>query len=180
MPPGAKRYARNNTSTSAPPMSKTLFLSITSSPFLTADRAHQRLVACIKPRAKVLLFARPCDSIPHTGFLDCVVAAVGRLVGIVASLRDPAQSWLTDSQRFSRLEERLRPHNSAVRKTSTRDRTAGTSNDTERWAAHPEGGSCATGVVGPPLNWQRPASPLSPYTAHRLGFLGRLWRRPGA
>jgi hypothetical protein len=38
-----------------------------------------------------------------------VVAAVGGLVGIAASLRDPAQSWLTDSQRFSRLEERLRP-----------------------------------------------------------------------
>jgi hypothetical protein len=29
------------------------------------------------------------------------------LVGIAASLRDPAQSWLTDSQQFSRLEERL-------------------------------------------------------------------------
>src|SRR4029077_10175480 len=33
MPPGAKRYAKNNTSTSAPPMSNTLFLSIASSPF---------------------------------------------------------------------------------------------------------------------------------------------------
>lgn len=37
MPPGAKRYARNNTSTSAPPMSSTLFLSIASSPFLAAS-----------------------------------------------------------------------------------------------------------------------------------------------
>jgi len=45
-------------------------------------------------------------------------------------------------------------HNSAVRKNSTRDRTAGKSNGTERWAAHPEGGSYAAGVVGPPLNWQ--------------------------
>ena len=43
------------------------------------------------------------------GSLIVVVAAVGALVGIAASLRDPAQSWLTDSQRFSRLEERLRP-----------------------------------------------------------------------
>src|SRR5215510_10872663 len=46
MPPGAKRYARNNTSTSAPPISSTLFLSIASSPFLAAflhnlmSRAH--------------------------------------------------------------------------------------------------------------------------------------------
>jgi hypothetical protein len=46
---------------------------------------------------------------PILGSLIVVVAAVGGLVGIVASLRDPAQSWLTDSQRFSRLEERLRP-----------------------------------------------------------------------
>src|SRR5262245_4036126 len=37
MPPGAKRYARNNTSTSAPPMSNILFLSIASSPFLAAS-----------------------------------------------------------------------------------------------------------------------------------------------
>jgi len=37
MPPGAKRYAQNNTSTSAPPMSSTLFLSIASSPFLAAS-----------------------------------------------------------------------------------------------------------------------------------------------
>ena len=48
--------------------------------------------------------------VPRTlGSLIVVVAAVGALVGIAASLRDPAQSWLTDSQRFSRLEERLRP-----------------------------------------------------------------------
>ena len=48
--------------------------------------------------------------VPRTlGSLIVVVAAVGGLVGIAASLRDPAQSWLTDSQRFSRLEERLRP-----------------------------------------------------------------------
>jgi predicted PurR-regulated permease PerM len=43
------------------------------------------------------------------GSLIVVVAAVGGLVGVAASLRDPAQSWLTDTQRLSRLEERLRP-----------------------------------------------------------------------
>ncbi len=43
------------------------------------------------------------------GSLIVVVAAVGALVGVAASLRDPAQSWLTDTQRLSRLEERLRP-----------------------------------------------------------------------
>src|SRR3984893_13129547 len=48
--------------------------------------------------------------VPRTlGSLIVVVAAVGALVGIAASLRDPAQSWLTDSQRFSRLGEKLRP-----------------------------------------------------------------------
>jgi predicted PurR-regulated permease PerM len=48
--------------------------------------------------------------VPRTlGSLIVVVASVGALVGIAASLRDPAQSWLTDSQRFSRLEEKLRP-----------------------------------------------------------------------
>ena len=48
--------------------------------------------------------------VPRTlGSLIVVVAAVGGLVGIAASLRDPAQNWLTDSQRFSRLEERMRP-----------------------------------------------------------------------
>jgi predicted PurR-regulated permease PerM len=48
--------------------------------------------------------------VPRTlGSLIVVAAAVGVLIGIAASLRDPAQSWLTDSQRFSRLEEKLRP-----------------------------------------------------------------------
>jgi predicted PurR-regulated permease PerM len=48
--------------------------------------------------------------VPRTlGSLIVVVAAVGGLVGIAASLREPAQSWLTDPQRFSRLEDRLRP-----------------------------------------------------------------------
>jgi predicted PurR-regulated permease PerM len=48
--------------------------------------------------------------VPRTlGSLIVVVAAVGVLFGIAASLRGPAQSWLTEPQRFSRLEEKLRP-----------------------------------------------------------------------
>jgi predicted PurR-regulated permease PerM len=48
--------------------------------------------------------------VPRTlGSLIVVVAAVGSLFGIAASLSGPAQSWLTDQQRFSRLEEKLRP-----------------------------------------------------------------------
>ena len=43
------------------------------------------------------------------GSLIVVVAAVGALFGIAASLNGPAQSWLTEPQRFSRLEEKLRP-----------------------------------------------------------------------
>lgn len=48
--------------------------------------------------------------VPRTlGSLIVVVAAVGALVGIAASLWGPSQSWLTDPLRFSRLQERLRP-----------------------------------------------------------------------
>jgi predicted PurR-regulated permease PerM len=43
------------------------------------------------------------------GSLVVVVVAVGALFGIAASLRGPVQSWLTEPQRFSRLEEKLRP-----------------------------------------------------------------------
>jgi predicted PurR-regulated permease PerM len=43
------------------------------------------------------------------GSLIVVVVAVGALFGIAASLRGPVQSWLTEPQRFSRLEEKLRP-----------------------------------------------------------------------
>jgi predicted PurR-regulated permease PerM len=43
------------------------------------------------------------------GSLIVVVTVLGALFGIAASLRGPAQSWLTDTQRFSRLEEKLRP-----------------------------------------------------------------------
>ena len=48
--------------------------------------------------------------VPRTlGSLIVVVTAVGSLFGIAASLSGPAQSWLTEPQRFSRLEEKLRP-----------------------------------------------------------------------
>jgi predicted PurR-regulated permease PerM len=48
--------------------------------------------------------------VPRTlGSLIVVVAAVGALFGVAASLRGPAVSWLTEPQRFYRLEEKLRP-----------------------------------------------------------------------
>jgi predicted PurR-regulated permease PerM len=48
--------------------------------------------------------------VPRTlGAFIVVVAAVGALFGIAASLRGPAQSWLSEPQRFSHLEEKLRP-----------------------------------------------------------------------
>ena len=48
--------------------------------------------------------------VPRTlGSLIVVVAAIGALLGIAASVRGPAQSWLSEPQRFSRLEEKLRP-----------------------------------------------------------------------
>jgi predicted PurR-regulated permease PerM len=43
------------------------------------------------------------------GSLIVVAAAVGALFGIAAGLRGPAQNWLTEPQRFSHLEEKLRP-----------------------------------------------------------------------
>jgi predicted PurR-regulated permease PerM len=48
--------------------------------------------------------------VPRTlGALIVVVAAVGALFGVAASLRGPTQSWLSEPQRFSHLEEKLRP-----------------------------------------------------------------------
>jgi predicted PurR-regulated permease PerM len=48
--------------------------------------------------------------LPRTlGSLIAVAAAVGALFAIAASVSGPAQSWLTEPQRFSRLEEKLRP-----------------------------------------------------------------------
>lgn len=43
------------------------------------------------------------------GALIVVVAALGALFGMAVSLRGPAQSWLSEPQRFSHLEEKLRP-----------------------------------------------------------------------
>jgi hypothetical protein len=60
------------------------------------------------------------------------------------------QSWQTDSQRFSRLEERLRPITAPAEKLHHATEQLEKSNGTERWAAHPEGGSYAAGVVGLP------------------------------
>jgi predicted PurR-regulated permease PerM len=48
--------------------------------------------------------------VPRTlGSLIVVTAAVGALFGVAASLTGPAQSWLSEPQRFSHLEEKLRP-----------------------------------------------------------------------
>ena len=48
--------------------------------------------------------------VPRTlGSLIAVAAAVGALFAIAASVSGPAQSWLTEPQRFSHLEEKLRP-----------------------------------------------------------------------
>ena len=44
--------------------------------------------------------------VPRTlGSLIVVVTAVGSLFGIAASLSGPAQNWLTEPQRFVRLED---------------------------------------------------------------------------
>jgi predicted PurR-regulated permease PerM len=45
----------------------------------------------------------------HAIGTHCAPARVGALFGIAASLSGPAQSWLTEPQRFSRLEEKLGP-----------------------------------------------------------------------
>jgi predicted PurR-regulated permease PerM len=48
--------------------------------------------------------------VPRTlGALIVVVTAVGALLGIAAGLKGPAQSWLSEPQRFAHLEEKLRP-----------------------------------------------------------------------
>jgi predicted PurR-regulated permease PerM len=71
-------------------------------PIITALLLSMQLA----PFVRLLEWAR----VPRTlGSLIVVVAAVGILLGIAASLRGPAQSWLTEPQRFSHLEEKLRP-----------------------------------------------------------------------
>lgn len=53
------------------------------------------------------------------GSLIVVVAAVGILFGIAASLIGPVESWLTNPQRFLHLEEKLRPITAPIRKLQT-------------------------------------------------------------
>jgi predicted PurR-regulated permease PerM len=77
-----------------------------ASPILIPIITALLLSMLLAPFVRLLEWVR----VPRTlGSLIVVVAAVGALVGIGASLRGPGQSWLTDSQRFSRLEEKLRP-----------------------------------------------------------------------
>src|ERR1700736_5786344 len=77
-----------------------------ASPILIPIITALLLSMLLAPFVRLLEWVR----VPRTlGSLIVVAAAVGALVGIAASLRGPAQSWLTDPQRFSRLEERLRP-----------------------------------------------------------------------
>jgi predicted PurR-regulated permease PerM len=77
-----------------------------ASPILIPIITALLLSMLLAPFVRLLEWVR----VPRTlGSLVVVVVAVGALFGIAASLRGPAQSWLTDPQRFSRLEEKLRP-----------------------------------------------------------------------
>ena len=51
----------------------------------------------------------PAQGVKIARRITVVVAAIGALLGIAASVGGPAQSWLSEPQRFSRLEEKLRP-----------------------------------------------------------------------
>jgi predicted PurR-regulated permease PerM len=77
-----------------------------ASPILIPIITALLLSMLLAPFVRLLEWAR----VPRTlGTLIVVAAVGGALFGIAASLRGPAQSWLTDPQRFSRLEEKLRP-----------------------------------------------------------------------
>jgi predicted PurR-regulated permease PerM len=77
-----------------------------ASPILIPLITALLLSMLLAPFVRMLEWVR----VPRTlGSLVVVVVAVGALLGIAASLRGPAQSWLTEPQRFSRLEEKLRP-----------------------------------------------------------------------
>jgi predicted PurR-regulated permease PerM len=77
-----------------------------ASPILIPIITALLLSMLLAPFVRLLEWAR----VPRTlGAMIVVLATVGGLFGIVASLRGPAESWLTDPQRFSRLEEKLRP-----------------------------------------------------------------------
>jgi predicted PurR-regulated permease PerM len=60
----------------------------------------------LAPFVRLLQWVRVPRSL---GSLIVVAAAVGALFVIAASLKGPAQNWLTEPQRFYRLEEKLRP-----------------------------------------------------------------------
>jgi predicted PurR-regulated permease PerM len=77
-----------------------------ASPILVPIITALLLSMLLAPFVRLLEWVR----VPRTlGSLIVVVAAIGALFGIAASLKGPAQSWLAEPQRFSRLEERLRP-----------------------------------------------------------------------
>jgi len=120
--------------------------------------------------------------VPRTlGSLIVVVAAAGVLLGIAASLSGPAQSWLTEPERLSRLEEKLRPMTALFEKLQY------ATEQLEKTTAPRDGPPIQkvevtrpglSGLLSTGSGLPRRYRPI--YTAHRLGFLGRLWRRPDA
>src|ERR1700730_3451351 len=83
-----------------------LYFLYFASPILIPIIMALLLSMLLAPIVRLLDWVR----VPRTlGSLIAVAAAVGALFGIAASLTGPAQSWLTEPQRFSRLEEKLRP-----------------------------------------------------------------------
>jgi predicted PurR-regulated permease PerM len=83
-----------------------LYFLYFASPILIPIIMALLLSMLLAPIVRLLEWLR----VPRTlGSLFAVAAAVGALFGIAASLSGPAQSWLTEPQRFSRLEEKLRP-----------------------------------------------------------------------
>jgi predicted PurR-regulated permease PerM len=77
-----------------------------ASPILIPIITALLLAMLLAPFVRLLEWAR----VPRIlGSLIVVVTTVGILFGIVASLKGPAQRWLTEPQRFSRIEEKLRP-----------------------------------------------------------------------
>ena len=77
-----------------------------ASPILIPIITALLLCMLLAPFVRLLQWARVPRSL---GSLIVVAAAVGALFVIAASLKGPAQNWLTEPQRFYRLEEKLRP-----------------------------------------------------------------------
>jgi hypothetical protein len=93
-----------------------------ASPILIPTIAALLLSMLLAPFVSLLERVR----VPRTlGSLILVVAAIGALFGIAVSLRGPAQSWLSEPQRFSRLEEKLRPITASFEILQYANRTAG-------------------------------------------------------